>query len=93
MSPRHWGWITAAADTTGRPLVSPVAGQNSPGEFGITNEGIVGTLEGLTVVVGANLPTSDGAGTNEDTIIVSAPRRTCCSNCPAGRRSGCSRKS
>jgi HK97 family phage major capsid protein len=64
MHPRRWGWITAAADTAGRPLIPPVAPQNAGGTFGITDQGAVGSLQGLPVFLDANLPTTLGAGTN-----------------------------
>jgi HK97 family phage major capsid protein len=74
MHPRRWAWITAAADTTGRPLIEPVGGQGSAAQPGqasqLAADGIVGTLQGLQVVIDPNLPTNLGAGTNEDVIVV-----------------------
>lgn len=70
MHPRRWGWIVGAVDSSGRPIVPPVAPQNAPGTFGITNEGAVASLQGLPVFLDANLPTTLGAGTNEDVVIV-----------------------
>jgi HK97 family phage major capsid protein len=72
--PRRWAWITAATDTTGRPLVIPNGiGQNQPGTSTKPNQlGLPGfTFQGLEVVVDANLPITDGTGTNEDKVIVS----------------------
>jgi len=77
MHPRRWGWLTAAVDTTGRPLVVPntQAPQNAIGvgraaEFGQ----IVGTMLGLPVVTDASIPTtvssSTISGAAEDVVIV-----------------------
>jgi HK97 family phage major capsid protein len=75
MHPRRWAWATAAADSTGRPLVVPAGNtQSDVGQPGvataITQLGPIGTFYGLPVIIDANLPTNLGAGTNEDTIIV-----------------------
>lgn len=73
MHPRRWGWITAALDSSGRPLAVP----NPNGPFNALAVGdapeygaVVGTLQGLPVVTDANIPTNLGAGTNEDVILV-----------------------
>jgi len=72
MHPRRWGWMTAALDTTNRPLVVP----NSNGPFNALAVGeapaygqVVGTWHGMPVITDANLPTNLGAGTNEDVIL------------------------
>lgn len=73
MTPMRWAWILASLDTQNRPLVVPVGqpGFNAAGlSDKIAAEDIVGTFFGLPVVVDANLPTTLGAGTNEDRIIV-----------------------
>ncbi len=73
MHPRRWAWFLAAFDTSGRPLVVPNSGnpQNSLAEFGsVTSQEIVGSLQGLPVVTDPSLPTTLGAGTNEDVIHV-----------------------
>lgn len=73
MHPRRWAWFTAAADTTGRPLVVPVAQmpQNVAAAMGdVTSEGFVGSLQGLPVYVDANIPINLGLGTDEDRIII-----------------------
>jgi HK97 family phage major capsid protein len=71
MHPRRWAWILAALDTTNRPLVAPIAPQNPVGGFtGLNAEGIVGSLLGLPVYTDANIPTTTGAGTNQDTIFL-----------------------
>jgi HK97 family phage major capsid protein len=73
MHPRRWGWITAAVDTTGRPLFdfsttppNVVMGLGVAAEYGQ----VVGKLQGLPVVTDATIPTNLGAGTNEDIIFV-----------------------
>lgn len=72
--PRRWGWVTAALDSTGRPLVTPVAPQNSVALFGdVAAQGIVGGMQGLPVVSTASGATNLGAGTNQDQIVVCRP--------------------
>lgn len=73
MHPRRWGWLNAALDTTGRPLLPDAdeipmnaVGVGKAAEYGQ----VVGTLQGLPVITDANIPTNLGAGTNEDRIIV-----------------------
>lgn len=71
MHPRRWAWILASLDTSNRPLVTPYAPQNAVGNFGgVVAEGAVGNMQGLNVFVDANLPATNGAGTNEDVILV-----------------------
>lgn len=72
MHPRRWAWFTAAVDTAGRPLVTPVA--NMPQNVlaamsSVISEGFVGTLQGLPVYVDPNIPITLGGGT-EDRIII-----------------------
>lgn len=69
--PRRSGWLLAATDTTGRPLFNAGAPQNSMGSVsGTVANGVAGGLQGMSVVVDPNIPTTLGAGTNEDLIIV-----------------------
>lgn len=73
MHPRRWGFVTAAVDTTGRPLFNftPTPPNVVMGLGDAANYGqVVGTLMGLPVVTDANIPTNLGAGTNEDIIIL-----------------------
>ncbi|MGW1559074.1 phage major capsid protein [Streptomyces sp. NPDC002144] len=73
MHPRRWAWFLAASDSTGRPLVVPNAGnpQNAVATLGtVGSEQVVGQMHGLPVVTDPNLPTTLGAGTNEDVIHV-----------------------
>jgi HK97 family phage major capsid protein len=80
MSPRRWAWLTALVDTTGRPLVTPVAGSyNSyglnlkPGAYSGEAEGpgykVVGQLQGLPVITAGNTPKVVGTN-NEDLVAV-----------------------
>jgi HK97 family phage major capsid protein len=70
MHPRRWGWFMAALDTTGRPLITPYAPQNAAGLVErVGAENVVGALQGLPVILDASVPTTDGAGTDEDVII------------------------
>ena len=77
MHPRRWGWLTAAVDSTGRPLVVPnsqspmnAIGVGQAAEYGQ----VVGTMLGLPVVTDASIPTtvstSTASGSTEDVVIV-----------------------
>ncbi len=76
MHPRRWASLLSALDSTGRPFVNAVspfnalASQNEGGQA--VSNGAVGNLQGLRVVVDPNIPTTIGAGTNEDVILVYA---------------------
>jgi HK97 family phage major capsid protein len=73
MHPRRWAFFLAAVDTTGRPLVTPNAGnpQNNVATLGaVAAEQVVGQMHGLPVVTDPNIPTNLGVGTNEDVILV-----------------------
>lgn len=73
MHPRRWGWILSGVDGNLRPLVTPYAPQNSVADHGgVVAQGLVGSIQGLPVYVDANIPTTLGASTNEDRIIVAA---------------------
>ena len=71
MHPRRWGWITAAVDSTGRPLfgneqVQNVMALGKAAEYGQ----VVGSLQSMPVITDANIATNAGAGTNEDHILI-----------------------
>jgi HK97 family phage major capsid protein len=73
MHPRRWAALLSSSDTGGRPLVVPLAQtpQNVLGtQSGVVSESIVGSMQGLPVVVDSSIPTTGGAGTNQDTVIV-----------------------
>lgn len=71
MHPRRWAWCLAALDGSSRPLITPYAPQNAAGAHGgVVPEGAVGNIQGLDVYVDANIPSTLGAGTDEDRIIV-----------------------
>lgn len=74
MHPRRWAWLTAQADSTGRPLVVPAANAYNPTATpgAVASQGYVGTMLGLPVYVDALLPTNLTAdtGTGEDAVIV-----------------------
>lgn len=86
MHPRRWGWLLAAVDSSGRPLVvpNPNAGVVGFGAVAAVADGAqggvdlstnaptvpVGFMLGLPVYVDPSIPTNLGGGTNEDTIIV-----------------------
>lgn len=73
MHPRRWHQLLAASDSAGRPLVLPASMMpDNPlavGTTGVTQ--IVGTIAGgVPVLVDGNVPTTFGASTNEDRILV-----------------------
>ena len=71
MHPRRWAWILAARDTSNRPLVVPASAMNPVGELiPETAEGFVGSLLGLPVVASSQVPTANGAGTNQDVVLL-----------------------
>jgi HK97 family phage major capsid protein len=71
MAPRRWAWFLAALDTTNRPLVNPIAPANSVAAFGgVAAQGIVGSIQGVPVVVTGSHSLVLGAGTNEDQVVV-----------------------
>jgi HK97 family phage major capsid protein len=75
MHPRRWGAITAALDSSNRPLfpvgqgaMNTIAEGGAASVYGYTGS----TIQGLPVYTDANIPTNLGAGTNEDRVIVQA---------------------
>jgi len=72
--PRRLAWILAAVDSTNRPLAVPT--MNGPmnavavgnGSVVYGNSGY--SIAGLPVITDANVTTTNGAGTNEDVIII-----------------------
>lgn len=74
--PRRWGFISAALDSQGRPLlgINGMPSFNAVAEGDAAGYGQVGHLFGLPVYTDANLPTNLGSGTNEDWAVVMASR-------------------
>jgi HK97 family phage major capsid protein len=73
MHPRRWAYLLAASDSNGRPLVVPDAGnpQNAMATLGaVAAEQVVGQMHGLPVITDPNMPTTLGAGTNEDVVHI-----------------------
>jgi HK97 family phage major capsid protein len=73
MHPRRWAWFLAALDTQNRPLVVPDASgpMNAVGNANVAAaEGYVGKIMGMDTYVDPSLPITNGAGTNEDAIVV-----------------------
>lgn len=73
MHPRRWGWLLASLDSQSRPLIVPdaFAAYNAMGDAQMSKFGegqLVGMLQGLPVLVDANIPTTVGAGT-EDVVL------------------------
>lgn len=74
MHPRRLGFLLAATDTTGRPLVVPNANgpMNATGTFSGLGYGQSGqySMLGLPIITDANVTITNGTGTNEDIIYV-----------------------
>jgi HK97 family phage major capsid protein len=73
MHPRRWAYLLAASDGNGRPLVVPDAGnpQNAVATLGsVASQQVVGQMHGLPVITDPSMPTTLGAGTNEDVVHV-----------------------
>jgi HK97 family phage major capsid protein len=76
MHPRRWAFFLGALDSQNRPLVEPDAAGaiqmfNAMGAASATAPaGTVGVIQGLPVVLDANIPTNLGASTNQDVIVV-----------------------
>ena len=74
MHPRRLAWILAAVDSTNRPLAVPTP--NGPMNAVATGDGSVVygnsgySIAGLPVITDANVITTNGAGSNEDVIII-----------------------
>ena len=74
MAPRRWGFALASLDTGNRPLIVPTAPMNPMGVIeNVAAEAVVGSMQGLPVLIDANIPTTEGTGTNQDSIIVYRP--------------------
>jgi HK97 family phage major capsid protein len=73
MHPRRWGFFEAALDSQSRPLIVPTGPSFNPvGQGDAAGYGYVGQMHGLPVYTDANIPTTLGATTNADAIIVMA---------------------
>ena len=73
MHPRRWAWLLAALDSQGRPLIVPSAQvpTNAMAEFSrVAPQALVGSIQGIPVMVDANIPTLNGASTTEDAVFV-----------------------
>jgi len=72
--PRRLAWILSATDDQGRPLALPTS--NGPqNAVGVGNGSVVYgnsgySIAGLPVITDANVITTNGAGSNEDVIII-----------------------
>jgi len=71
--PLRWAWFLASLDSQNRPLIVP---QGQPGfnaialQNRVAPEALVGNIQAIPVVASASIPTTNGAGTNEDVIGV-----------------------
>jgi len=80
MHPRRLAFILAATDTAGRPLALPT--QNGPqNAIGVGDGSVVYgnsgySIAGLPVITDANVTTTNGAGANEDVIIIGSTQES-----------------
>jgi HK97 family phage major capsid protein len=71
MHPRRWAWLCAQSDSSNRPLVQVDGpGFNAVGNGVAAGYAAVGSVAGIPVITDAGVPTTLGASTNEDRIIV-----------------------
>jgi len=73
MHPRRAAWLFAAVGSDSRPIVLPTAGvpSNAMGTGPVTGYGLNGLqLAGIPVVSDANISTTGGAGSDEDSVFV-----------------------
>jgi len=73
MHPRRAAWLAAGVDGQSRPIVLPQANvpQNAMGTGPVAGYGLNGLqLAGIPVVADANISTTGGAGSNEDSVFV-----------------------
>jgi HK97 family phage major capsid protein len=73
MTPLRWGWVLSQVDTAERPIVVPVGqpGFNAGAmQDKVAAENIVGSIQGIPVIIDANIPKTKGAGTNQDEVYV-----------------------
>jgi len=74
MHPRRLAWILAALDTTNRPLAVPTPqgpmNAVATGSAGVVYGNSGYQIAGFPVITDANVTTANGAGTNEDVIII-----------------------
>jgi HK97 family phage major capsid protein len=74
MHPTRWAWMLATLDSSGRPFIVANNAQGATNAVAtvseVNSQGVVGTLQGLPVIVDPSILTNLGAGTNEDRIIV-----------------------
>jgi len=72
MAPRRWAWFASFTDSTGRPLVVPASGGfNSMADPGANvAQGFVGSVLGMSVYTDPNIPTTLGAGANQDAVLM-----------------------
>jgi HK97 family phage major capsid protein len=72
MSGRRWFWLSSQTDSSNRPLGNIGAG-NMVDPTG-SDAGPFGPIHGLGVFLDGALPTTLGAGGNQDVVIVTRPR-------------------
>jgi len=72
MHPRRWAWFASYVDASGRPLVVPTAGGFNSMAVRDDNQSVghVGQVLGMDVFTDANIPTTLGAGANQDVVLM-----------------------
>jgi HK97 family phage major capsid protein len=73
MHPRRWGWFLSLLDANDRPLFLPES--NAPYNVAglsdrVAPEAVVGRMHNLPVITDPSIPTTLGAGSNQDAIYV-----------------------
>jgi len=72
MHPRRWAFFLASLDSQNRPLIVPQgdAYNQLASVSRVAPEALVGGIMGLPVIVDPNLPITEGAGTNQDPVLI-----------------------
>lgn len=73
MHPRRWFWIAGGLDAAGRPLMLPGEGEYTEAEAADAELTPMGPFVGLPTYLDTTLPTTYGAGSNEDTVLALRP--------------------
>jgi len=72
LHPRRWSWLASAQDASGRPLVVPTSGGFNSMATRDDNQSVghVGQVLGMDVWCDPNIPTTLGAGANQDVVLM-----------------------
>ena len=72
MAPRRWSYLVGSLDSNNRPLLTPNTqlGTNVIGVGDAAGINAVGNIAGVPVIVDGNMPTDQGAGSDEDAVVI-----------------------